>query len=185
VEYLEYYDGLDWKGLIYNHYWLIVVIEAAWYCESRHEKYIRYSRLKEKSNESLKRLTKGIKTDLGGTFNSIIHSDRCKNFLRIRIVKNENNNKKETWIYPKISAIQNEIKNRKIENLNNGGDRLEYLRKGEHRHPSRSPKETEAVQVSEFVSRQRSKARTLGDSVQVSGKPNVVVTHTNSKEVSK
>ena len=80
MEYLEYYDGLSWKGLVYNHYWLIVIIEAASYCESRHEEYIRYSRLKANSDEALNRITKGERSNLGGgSFASIMKRCERKN----------------------------------------------------------------------------------------------------------
>ncbi|HJT48211.1 MAG TPA: hypothetical protein VJ729_08495 [Nitrososphaeraceae archaeon] len=154
---------MSWKGLIYNHYWLIVIIEAAFHCESRHERYIRYNRLREKSNEALKRLTKGEKIDLGGTFDSIIRSARCKKFLCVRAIKNKNDNRKETRIYPKVRAIQNEVKNRKTENLNHGDDRLVRIRN-----------KYDTVH----------RVRSLSDSAQVSEKIDVIVTRANPKEAS-
>ncbi len=90
LDYYEYYDGLGWKRLAYHDYWLIVIIEAASFCESHHEKYVRFSYLRKMSNEALKKLPNNEKTNLGGTFTSIIYSDRCKKFLRIRKVKNKN-----------------------------------------------------------------------------------------------
>jgi hypothetical protein len=110
---VEYYDGLPSKIVAYNDYWLIVAIEAARYCESRHIDYIRYSPLKERSNEALNRLTNGEKTLGGGTFESIINSDRCKRFFKIVRV----NNKRETRIYPDIPLIKAEVKARRAENF--------------------------------------------------------------------
>lgn len=162
LEYLEYYDDLDWKGLVYNHYWLIVIIEAASFCESRNERYIRFNHLRKKSNEALKRLTNNETTNLGGTFTSIIYSDRCKKFLRKKTVKK--NNKKETRIYPKVLAIQNEVKNRKIENLSYGNDRLARIRNR-----------------FDTVHRRRG----LRDSVHISERLDIVVTRANPKEAPK
>ena len=123
---------------------------------------------------------------MGGTFDSIIHSDRCKKFFRVRTVKNKNNNKNETRIYPKILAIQNEVKNRKIDNLNYGDDRLARTRNKFDRIDRSRPIVKPSIQISGYATRQTTKARTLGDSVQVSGKPNIVVTRANSpKEASK
>jgi hypothetical protein len=73
----RYYYGLNAQKLAHNDYWLIVIIEAASYCESRHEEYIRYSRLKSNSDEALNRLT-SEKSSLGiGSFLSIINSRGC------------------------------------------------------------------------------------------------------------
>ncbi len=184
LEYYEYYDGLDWKGLVYNHYWLIVIIEAALFCESRNERYIRFNDLRKKSNEALKSLTNNENTNLGGTFASIIYSDRCKKFFRVR-VKNKNNNRKETRIYPKILAIQNEVKNRKIENLNYGNDRLARIRNKFDIVHRRRPIVEPSVSVSDSLTRQTSKTRTLSNSVQISERLDIVVTRANPKEVPK
>ena len=184
MEHFEYYDGLDWKGLVYHDYWLIVIIEAVSYCESHHEKYVRFSHLRKISNEALKRLTNNENTNLGGTFTSIIYSDRCKKFFRVR-VKNKNNNKKETRIYPKILAIQNEVKHRKIENLNYGNDRLARIRNKFDIVHRRRPIVEPSVSVSDSLTRQTSKTRTLSNSVQISERLDIVVTRANPKEVPK
>jgi hypothetical protein len=185
VKYLEYYDGLNWKGLVYNHYWLIVIIEAAWYCESRNKECIRFNPLKVKCNQAIKRLTKDQISGLAdGTFKSIIYSDRCKEFLRVEKVKNKN--KTETWIYPNISRIQEEIRSRKIENLDNGDERLaRIVNKYDTIHRRRPILDEPSVQVSDSLTRQASKTRALSDSVQVSDRLGMVVTRANPKKVSK
>jgi coproporphyrinogen III oxidase-like Fe-S oxidoreductase len=128
VQYLQYYDGLSWRGLAYHHYWLIVIIEAASYSESRDEKYIRFNRLKIKCNHAINGLTKGEIAGLGGgSFDSIIHSGRYKKFFTMKQVKVKS--EKGTWvletrIYPHITEIQEEIKSRQVENLDNDDERL-------------------------------------------------------------
>lgn len=180
MEYSEYYDGLNWRGIVYNHYWLIVIIEAAWYCDSRNKECIRYSHLRKVSNEVLRRETKNEQSVLsGGTFKSVIYNDKIKEFFP-RVEKIKNKNKIETWIYPNISRIQEEIRYRKIENLKDGHERLArmvnkynaYDRKNGHRiidEPS--------IRVSDSVTRQTSKARALPiESVSVSDGVSISVT---------
>lgn len=120
VEYHQYYNGLSVQELVHNDSWLIVCIEAAWYCESRHDDYIRYNQLRTRCNEILNRETKGARSDFGGSFDSIINSHRCEKFLKVKRV----NNKKETRIYPNVTAVQNETRCRKRENVDSGNKRI-------------------------------------------------------------
>jgi hypothetical protein len=152
LEYYEYYDGLSWRGLVYHDYWVIVIIEAASFCESHHEKYVRFSHLRKISNEALKKLTNNEKTNLGGTFTSIIYNDRYRKFLHIRKVKNGKNIQKETRIYPKISAIQTELTYRKIKNLNSSNERLAKIHKFDMLHRRRSIVEP-SIPISDYLTR--------------------------------
>jgi hypothetical protein len=188
VEYLEYLDGLSLHGIKYHHYWLVVIIIAAWYCESRNEKYIRFNALKVKCNEALKRLTKGeIIPD--GSFASIIHSGKYRKFFTVKQVQVKSKKGTwvtETWIRPHIPEIQQEIKSRKIENLDNGDERLVHLRKGESIPRIKSPKEIEVVRVSESLTRQTTKTRSPDvESVQVSDRVGITVVHADQKKGAK
>jgi hypothetical protein len=111
VEYLQYYEGLTKEELAHNDNWLIVIIEAAWYCDSNQEKYIRYNALKERCNKALNRITEGERSLGSGALASILKSRRCKRFLRIVKV-----NKNEKRIYPNIPLIQKVVKARQTEN---------------------------------------------------------------------
>jgi hypothetical protein len=147
AEHLQYYEGLN-KIELAHHSWLIVLIEAAWYCESRHVSYIRYLDLKRRSDDALNTITNGERSEFGGgSFASILSSDRCKKFLCVDKV-----GEKETRISPDIPLIQAEIKARKIENLDNHRGRFDYLYPGEtankHRKISESVKISDDVKVS-------------------------------------
>jgi hypothetical protein len=120
-----------------------------------------------------------------GSFESIMSSQCYKNLFHVTKFKKKNKNKNNVLIYPHIHPIQEEVKRRKIKNLNEGNDRLVLYRKGEPLHRSRRPKEVEVVSVSESLSRKTSKARALSDSVQVSERLDMVITRANPKEVSK
>jgi hypothetical protein len=112
-------------------------------------------------------------------------SNQCyKNLFHVTKFKKKNKNKNNVLIYPHIHPIQ-EVKRRKIKNLNEGNDRLVLYRKGEPLHRSRRPKEVEVVSVSESLSRKTSKARALSASVQVSERLDMVIIRANPKEVSK
>lgn len=141
VEYHQYYDGLSEQELVHNDNWLIVCTEAAWHCGSRHEDYVRYNQLKTKCNEVLNLITKGARSDFGGSFDSIINSRRYEKFWDVVRV-----NKNETRIYPNIPAIQNEVRCRKLENLNSGNKRLiRIINNFDTVHCNRSIIETPAV----------------------------------------
>ena len=105
-----------------------MIIEAAWYCESRNEKYIQFNPVKVRCNEAIRRLSKGEISEIpDGSFASIIHSGKYEKFLTVKQVKVKS--KKGTWvtetrIRPHVPEIQQEIKSTKIENLDNGEERL-------------------------------------------------------------
>jgi hypothetical protein len=191
VEYHQYYDNMSLNELNHNP-WLIVIIEAAWYCESRHVSYIRYTQLKTKSNEKLNRITEG-KThtciNLGGTYESIISrlSDpsmpKKDRFLTRRRIKVKG--KKETRIYPNIPLIQKEVKVRQAENLDYGNKTLIRLKNkiDSVLHPRRIIETP--VTISESITRQIAKTRALSDSSIVSERLGNVVTHVKPKKVSK
>lgn len=178
MEYFQrYYDGLTKGELVHNDYWLIVIIEAAWHCKSRDVDYIRFNQLKERSNEALSRITKGLRYSLGGTFESIINSDRCKRFLRV--VKVSKKGKRETRIYPNISLIEKEIRGRQAENFDNKVFRHAY--KADPFPRTRAIIEP-PVKVSESLARQTAKTRGLSDSVIVTDSLGMVVTHKEARE---
>lgn len=179
MEYFQrYYDDLTKKQLVYNDYWIIVIIEAAWHCKSRGVDYIRFNQLKERSNEALGRITKGLRYSLGGTFDSIIHSHRCKRFLRVVKIS-----KKETRIYPNISLIENEVRGRQAENFDDKVLRHAY--KIDPFPRNRSITE-HSIAISESLTRQTAKTRSLSDSLSVLDRVSVVVTHAKSgKDIKK
>jgi hypothetical protein len=123
--YLQYYDGLNKRELVNDNPWLIVIKEAAEYCKSRDVDYIRFNSLKERSNEALSWLTGGSRYSLGGTFESIVYSHRCKRYLHVVKV-----GPKETRIYPNISLTDKEFEARRAENLKPGNKRLATLVSG-------------------------------------------------------
>jgi hypothetical protein len=83
---------------------LIVLKAAVEYCAKGQEK-IRYSTLKNLSNESLSRLTQGEEVDLGGNFENIIkafekeHTDKC-------LLKRVKESNKKSFIIPSIDRIK-------------------------------------------------------------------------------
>ncbi len=187
MQYLQYYDCLSWRGLKYHHYWLIVIIEAAWYCESRREKYIQFNPLKVKCNEALKRLTRGeISSIPDGSFASIIHSGKYKKFFTVKPV--EVKSKKGTWItetriHPHIAEIQEEIKSRQMENLDNGNEMLVRIDNKLDRITRHRPIYEPHVQVSGSVARQTSKTRAPpNESISISDRLGMVVTRSNQKK---
>ena len=118
MEHNPYYDGLSDTELAQNT-WLIVAAELLWYCESHHTLYIRYSQLRKRCDEVLNRVTDGDRPNFGGGFKSVIYSSRYEEFWYVdKTIKNQ------TRICPKVLAIQNEIKGRKIEILNRRNNRV-------------------------------------------------------------
>ncbi|MDQ3903216.1 MAG: hypothetical protein M3247_06220, partial [Thermoproteota archaeon] len=92
-----------------------------------HTDHVKRARLEENCNKKLDELTKGRPSEMGGSLDSILNSQRYEHLLHVTRVQN----KKNTLIYPHIPAIQEEVKRRKIKNLNDVGDRLVHVRKGE------------------------------------------------------
>jgi hypothetical protein len=188
VEYHQYYDNMSKEELDHNP-WLIVIIEAAWYCESRHEDYIKRSSLKRRSNKILNRITEGrthTSLDLGGTFETIISKlskgpKPKKDRFLTRV--NKDKRKKDSRIYPNIKLIQNEVKNRQAENLDNGIKTLIRLRyKIDSVHHPRFIIEPSLATL-ESVIRRTAKTRCASDSLTLSDGVGMVVTHASSNEV--
>jgi hypothetical protein len=171
----RYYYGLNPVGLAHNEYWLIVIIQAASFCESRHVDYIRYSLLKTISDEVLRTINKRRFGLGGGSFKSIIKTCSNKGFLRIEKVS-----KKETRIYPNIPLIKREVEAKKIENLACGNKRIIRIVPNDatvQHHPRLVP---ESILVSDSVARQTTKVRAPPtESVKVSDTLSAVVTHPN------
>lgn len=173
----EYYDGLDPKDLIYDRY-LIFIIEAAYYCELNRTDHIKRARLKENCDHTLDQLTKGVPSEMGGSFDSIMDGQRYENLFHVTRVEN----KKNTLVYPHIPAIQDEIRRKKIKTLNSDSGRLVFVRKGESFPRSSSPK-VEAVSVLELLERQTAKARALPtESISISDRVCISVIHANPKK---
>jgi hypothetical protein len=179
VERDEYYDGLDPMDLIYDRY-LIFIIEAAYYCELNQTDHVKRARLKENCDKKLDQLTKGNPSEMGGSLDSIIDSQRYQHLFHVTRV----DNKKNTFIYPHIPAIQDEVRRKKVETLNSGGGRLVFIRKDETISRTRSPK-VEVVSVSESLERRTAKARVLRESVSASDRLGMTVTRSKAIEAPK
>jgi hypothetical protein len=82
VECDEYYAGLDPKDLIYDRY-LIFIIEAAYYCELNQTDHVKRARLKENCDKKLDELTKGVPSEFGGSFDSIMDSQRYEHLFHV------------------------------------------------------------------------------------------------------
>ena len=84
-------------------------------------------------------------------------------------------------IWPHIPAIQQEVDQKKIGKPNySGNDRLTITPKGQPWHCIRNPK-VEVVSISESLTRQVLKSRTLIESVPISDKVSITVTRANQK----
>jgi hypothetical protein len=118
MEHNSYYDGLS-DAELYQNSWLIVAAELLWYCESRNVDYIRYTKLKTRSNEVLNLVSKGERPDFGGSFDSIMNSRRYGKFWQVNKIS-----KNEARIFPNIPEIQNEFKCRKTENFDSRNKRI-------------------------------------------------------------
>jgi hypothetical protein len=176
----RYYYGLNPEKLANNDYWLIVIIQAASYCELHQIEYIRYNRLRENSDDVLKRINKQRSGLGGGSFKSIIKTCSTKGFLVVEKIS-----KKETRIYPNIPLIKKEVEAKKIENLAYGNKRIIRIVPDAatvQHHPKLA---SESVQISESLIRQTSKTRSLSDSIQVSDRLGMVVTRANPKKGAK
>jgi hypothetical protein len=154
-----YYDGLGQYELAYGRSF-IVPIEAAWYCKSLNKEDIRYSRLREISNDSLCEKTNGERTDFGGNYDKIIKRYEREGFLIIKKV-----GKKDTRIYPNIPLIEMEIKSKQIENLSSSHKTIYRIMK-----PGDTINRVRALPI---------------ESVKVSDRLGMKVTPINSKEVTK
>jgi hypothetical protein len=150
----HYYDNLSEK-ILEERPRLIVMIEAALYCESYEVKSIRYSQLKIRSNEMLNKITRGRKSDLGGNFGSIIKTlsdplipkkDRHLTRRHIKI----KGKREETHFYPNFPVIQREVKRSQAENIESGKWRLVSISKDDRVHRGRSLR-VESVPISEML----------------------------------
>jgi hypothetical protein len=103
----EYYEGLDWKELVYgDRCRLIFMIEAASYCEENGVEEVQRARVKERCDRMLSKITNGQISVIGGTLERII-KNRPFNSFDVTGVKNKNKNKNKcTFIRPDIPLIQ-------------------------------------------------------------------------------
>ncbi|CAN5121397.1 hypothetical protein BH18THE2_BH18THE2_14360 [soil metagenome] len=96
---------------------LILFIEALTYCQTNNKEYIKYATLRGLCNEKLVQLTSGERTELGGSFESMIKrlSDPSaaadkRFFTRTR----SEYTRKDSRIYPNIDLIKSELQKRKL-----------------------------------------------------------------------
>jgi hypothetical protein len=123
----------------------------------------------------LSKITKGRRSDFGGTYESIIKNPCFEKFFYV--IRPENKNKKDTRIYPHISAIKQLVESKKT-----GKKHIRILNKGAIvHHPTQ--RLFDSVPVSESLTRQTTKVRAVSDSVQVSERLGVLVTRANPKQV--
>lgn len=121
-ERLSCYDGLclvELDGTI-DDLWLIVCVEAAWYCTSRGVDSIRWLDLKSRCDDALNLLTGGKRTNFGGNYQRILENPRYSKYLEERKYKRSGGSSRETYIYPNLEAIQKEVTNRRLDNINSG-----------------------------------------------------------------
>ncbi len=150
-EYLEQFDGLDWTQLVYHERWLIVLIVCFYYYKTRHVP-VGFNQLKVKCNEAIRALGEALgKQEImfipDSTFQSIIYSDRCKKYLKIKQIKVESKKGtlvKRTQLVPNSEKIEQEVKARKIENLTYNDKSITYRNKYRHIH-------CDMPEISEFV----------------------------------
>lgn len=118
------------------------------------------------------------KHNFGGTYESIIKNPTFEKFFSV--TRSKNKTKKNTQIRPNISAIKQEVEAKKA-----GKSYIRFLREGDK--VEKAPKSIfePSVRTSESLTRQKSKARALSDSVQISERLGMVVTRANPKELSK
>ena len=152
MEHSQYYEGVFLEQeLDSEDRWLVVCIEAAWYCESSREKYIRFSQLKSMCSNLIKLNSKRTPNLSSSALDSILKSKRVKGLLLLR--REVGPNKDETRIYPNIQRIQKVIQNRKSINMAlNDSKLLWYRGRGDIVTRIRSPP-TESVTVSDRVDR--------------------------------
>jgi hypothetical protein len=152
MEYHQYYEGVfSDQELDYKDRWLVVCIEAAWYCESNGVKYIRFSQLKSRCSNLIKRSSKRTPTLSSSTLNSVLKSGRVKGLLKKR--KRVGPKKNQTRIYPNIRRIQKVVQDRKSENLTLKDSKLLWYRgPGDIVTKVRSPPR-ESVTISDRVDR--------------------------------
>ena len=144
---LHYYDAL--KDEIKLNTWLIVIIEAWYYCESENAKWIKRSVLKNRSNEMLNYFVP--KTEFGGgAFGRLIRRLSDPLNPKLRFFKLDKKSRKDTRICPDIKRIKNEIEGRKKRNLENDNESLVRIR---HKfdHLTRSMPFTDSVSIADSV----------------------------------
>ena len=123
VQDLSCYDGLrlvELDGSI-DDPWLIVAIEALQYCTLNGVKSIQFNRLRLRCDEALNVLTDGKRSNFGGTFGRILKNPRYRKYRKyFHVRKYGTKNKRATFVYPQITAIQDELGRRISDNINTG-----------------------------------------------------------------
>ena len=152
MEHHQYYEGVFLEQeLDSEDRWLVVCIEAAWYCESQGEKYIRFCQLNSMCSNLIKRSSKRTPNLSSSALDSILKSERVKGLLIVR--RGVGPNKDETRIYPNIRRIQKVVQNRKSRNLALKDSKLLWYKgPGDISTKVRSPPR-ESVTVSDRVDR--------------------------------
>jgi hypothetical protein len=173
----QYYNGLDWYEFAHDDGCrLIFLIEAAAYCESHPEELgIKRARHKERCDRMLNKITNGRRSDFGGTYESICDSPNFKTYFHVTRPKSKK--KRDTRIHPHISEIKQLVEFKKT-----GKTHIRILRPGyklgQHRHIFER-----SVRISESLARQTSKTRAMTDSIQISDRVSITVTHANQASI--
>jgi hypothetical protein len=105
----EYYQHLDPIKLADDPV-LVMAIEAASYCELYGKTRIRFSDLRNRTEDFLGIISNGNRPQFGGNFGKLV-----KRGCNRKLVSREKVSKKEVWIYPHILAVQNETNAMRIE----------------------------------------------------------------------
>ncbi len=90
-----------------KHPELIILMEAVQYCETLQEDRIRYSKLRQLSNDKLAILTNGESTNFGGSFQIFISRFEKKYENEIDLIECVREGKNKTFIIPNIQKITN------------------------------------------------------------------------------
>jgi hypothetical protein len=96
---------------------LIILLEATNFIQRNNTDRIRYSHLKELSNEKLAYLTRNHDTDFGGKFENYIIKFESKLEPAERFLVREKIRRKESYIIPKVKRIENLFVKYNITNL--------------------------------------------------------------------
>jgi hypothetical protein len=96
---------------------LIILIEAIKYCEKNGIDRLRYTDLKNLSNNKLASLTEGQQTDFGGSFDKYIIEFESLDDPVKRFVERQKKRRKESYIIPNTQKIKNALARKGLSNL--------------------------------------------------------------------
>jgi hypothetical protein len=107
----------DSEEELLRHKELIILFEAVRYCEINHVDRIRYTKLKQISNNTLSRLTQGNEVDFGGNFDLYIKKFEREYLHHIELVKRIKLKRHKTFIIPDIQKIAGLFEKVRLNNL--------------------------------------------------------------------